>query len=319
VSLSNSGFTGFREVLPLEKPADMAPATVRRVAEVLGGLLAEPLSGGLYLVATPIGNLGDITLRALATLARANILYCEDTRHSATLLAHYAIARPLRPYHEHNAQRERPRVLAELAAGKAVALISDAGTPLVSDPGYKLVREALAAGHRALSIPGASAALAALVGAGLATDTFLFAGFLPAKPGARRARLAELKTVPATLVLFEAPQRLAESLADIAAVLGPREAAVARELTKLYEEVRRGTPEELAQWAAQAGPRGEMVVLVGPPRAETITDAAIAAKLTPMLPVMSLSDAARAAADDLGVPKARAYDIGIALKRGAGR
>ena len=304
---------------PLEKPADRASVTVRRTAEALGALLAQPLAAGLYLVATPIGNLGDITLRALGTLARADVVYCEDTRHSATLLAHYAIARPLRPYHEHNAQRERPRVLAELAAGKAVALISDAGTPLVSDPGYKLAREALAAGHRVLSLPGASAALAALVSAGLATDTFLFAGFLPAKPGARRSRLAELKAVPATLVLFEAPQRLAESLADIAAVLGPREAVVARELTKLHEEVRRGTPEELAQWAVQAGPRGEMVVLIGPPQAEVITDAAIAAKLTPMLPAMSLSDAARAAADDLGVPKARVYDIGIALKRGAER
>jgi 16S rRNA (cytidine1402-2'-O)-methyltransferase len=292
---------------------ELAPA--RRAAEELGALLAQPLPPGLYLVATPIGNLGDITLRALATLARADLIYCEDTRHSGTLLAHFAIARPTRPYHEHNAQRERPRILAELVAGKAVALVSDAGTPLVSDPGYKLVREVLAAGHRVVSLPGPSAPLAALTSTGLATDTFLFAGFLPAKAGARRARLAQLAAVPATLVLFEAPQRLGESLSDIAEVLGARDAAVARELTKLHEEVRHGTPADLAQWAAGTRPKGEMVVLVGPPLPRNVTDEAIAAKLTPMLPVMSLSDAAKAAADDLGVAKARVYDIGIALKR----
>jgi 16S rRNA (cytidine1402-2'-O)-methyltransferase len=289
----------------------------RRAAEQLSVLLAQPLPAGLYLVATPIGNLGDITLRALATLARADVLCCEDTRHSAILLAHFSIARPLRPYHEHNAMRERPRIMAELAAGKSVALISDAGTPLVSDPGYKLVREALAAGHRVVSLPGPSAALAALTSAGLATDTFLFAGFLPARESARRTRLAELAEVQATLVFFEAPSRLGESLADIGRVLGPREAAVARELTKLYEEVRRGTPEELAKWAAEAKPRGEMVVLVGPPLPQAVTDEAIAAKLTPMLSVMSLSEAARTAADDLGIAKARAYDIGVMLKRRA--
>jgi 16S rRNA (cytidine1402-2'-O)-methyltransferase len=296
-------------------PATMPSAIARRAAEEIGALLAQPLPAGLYLVATPIGNLGDITLRALATLARADALYCEDTRHSGVLLAHFSIARSLRPYHEHNAQRERPRILAALAEGKSVALISDAGTPLISDPGYKLVREALAAGHRVVSLPGPSALLAALTGAGLATDTFLFAGFLPVRQAARRARLTQLKAVPATLVFFEAPSRLADCLADIDRVLGPREAAVARELTKLYEEVRRGTPTELAQWAVGTPPRGEIVVLVGPPVAQAVTDEAIAAKLTPMLSEMSLSDAARAAADELGVAKARAYDIGIALKR----
>jgi 16S rRNA (cytidine1402-2'-O)-methyltransferase len=288
---------------------------VGRAAGELAALLAQALPPGLYLVATPIGNLGDITLRALATLARADVLYCEDTRHSSTLLAHYAIARPLRPYHEHNARRERPRVLSELAAGKAVALISDAGTPLVSDPGYKLVREAVDAGHRVVALPGPSAPLAALASAGLPTDTFLFGGFLPAKSSARKTRLAQLKDMPATLVLFEAPSRLAQSLADIAEELGPREAAVARELTKLYEEVRRGTPAELAHWAAEAHPKGEMVLLVGPPLPADVTDADIAAKLTPMLPVMSLSDAAKAAAENLGVAKGRVYEIGVELKR----
>ncbi|HJZ42272.1 MAG TPA: 16S rRNA (cytidine(1402)-2'-O)-methyltransferase [Hyphomicrobiaceae bacterium] len=282
-------------------------------------LLGEPLAPGLYLVATPIGNLADITLRALAILQRADVVYCEDTRHSRTLLAHFAISRATRAYHEHNAERERPRVLAELAAGKAVAVISDAGTPLISDPGYKLVREAIAAGHRVISLPGASATLAALGSAGLPTDAFLFAGFLPPRQGARRTRLAELKAVPATLVFFEAPSRLADSLADIAAVLGGREAAVARELTKLHEEVRRGTPAELAQWAAEAAPKGEMVILVGPPPAEEVSDEAIIARLEALLAEMSLRDAAKAAAEELGVPKSRVYDLGLALKRGDGR
>jgi 16S rRNA (cytidine1402-2'-O)-methyltransferase len=304
-------------VLALETPATTDQALVQRAANQMRALLAHPLPAGLYLVATPIGNLGDITLRALAVLAQADVLYCEDTRHSGTLLSHFAITRPLRPYHEHNAQRERPRILSELAAGKSVALISDAGTPLVSDPGFKLVREALAAGHRVSSLPGPSAPVAALASAGLPTDTFLFAGFLPTRQAARRARLAQLQAVPATLVFFEAPPRLAETLADMEAVLGARDAAVARELTKLHEEVRRGTPAELARWAEEASPKGEIVVLVAPPRPRAVTDEAIAAKLTPMLLEMSLSDAAKAVAEELGVAKARAYDIGIALKRPA--
>jgi len=286
-----------------------------RAADSLGALLAEPLVPGLYLIATPIGNLADITLRALATLERADMVYCEDTRHSRTLLTHFAISRATRAYHEHNAARERPRVLAELAAGKSVALISDAGTPLISDPGYKLVREAIAAGHHVTSLPGASAALAALGSAGLPTDAFLFAGFLPPRVGARRSRLAELKAVPATLVFFEAPSRLAESLADIAAVLGAREMAVARELTKLHEEVRRGTAAELAKWAAEAAPKGEMVILVGPPVAEEVTNDAIIARLEARLADMSLRDAAKSVAEELGVPRSRAYDLGLALKR----
>jgi len=293
--------------------------TAQRAAEVVEGQLAHALPPGLYLVATPIGNLADITLRALATLARADVIYCEDTRHSRTLLAHYSISRPLRPYHEHNAERERPRILGELAAGKAVALISDAGTPLVSDPGYKLVRDCLNEDYLVSSLPGPSALLAAIGSTGLATDTFLFAGFLPAKQGARRARLAELQVVPATLVFFEAPSRLAESLADMASVLGEREAAVARELTKLHEEVRRGTPAALATWATEASPKGEMVILVGPPLEQVVSDEAIAAKLEPLLDRMSLSDAVKAVADMLGVAKGRAYDIGLALKKTAGR
>jgi 16S rRNA (cytidine1402-2'-O)-methyltransferase len=284
-----------------------------RGAELLARLLATPLAPGLYLVATPIGNLGDITLRALAALAQAEVVYCEDTRRSRILLAHFAIARPTRAYHDHNAERERPRVLAELAAGKSVAIVSDAGTPLVSDPGYKLVREAIAAGHRVTSLPGPSSLLAALACAGLATDTFLFAGFLPARAAARRTRLAQLREIVATLVFFETPSRLSGSLSDMALVLGARETAVARELTKVHEEVRRGTPAELLAWAA-AAPRGEMVILVGPPPAPTVTDAEIEARLVPLLTHMRLSEAARTVAEELGVSRARAYELALALR-----
>jgi 16S rRNA (cytidine1402-2'-O)-methyltransferase len=301
---------------PAEEARDLGGPTAERAAALLAAELAQALPAGLYIVATPIGNLGDISLRALATLARADVIYCEDTRHSRALMAHFAIRRPLRAYHEHNAERERPRLLAELKAGRAVALISDAGTPLISDPGYKLVREALAAGIRVRSLPGASALTAALSSSGLATDTVLFAGFLPPKQSARRARLAELAAIPATLVLFEAPSRLAASLEDIAQALQERPAAVARELTKLHEEVRTGLPRELAQWAAQTAPRGEMVIVVGPPAAApALPDAAIAAHLRSLLERMSVRDAAKATAEALHVSKARAYELALSLKK----
>jgi 16S rRNA (cytidine1402-2'-O)-methyltransferase len=289
-----------------------------RAAEVVRQHQSGRLPAGLYVVATPIGNLADITLRAIAVLAQVDVIYCEDTRHSRTLLAHFCITRPTRPYHEHNAARERPHVLAELAAGKSVGLISDAGTPLISDPGYKLVREVIEAGFPVTALPGPSAALAALVSAGLATDAFLFAGFLPPRRSARKTRLEELKAVPATLVFFEAPSRLADSLGDIATVLGDREAAVARELTKLHEEVRRGTPAELSQWGGDAAPKGEMVILVGPPREAPVTDEAISVRLEPLLAEMSLSDAARTVAQDLGVPRGRVYDLALLLQRKGG-
>ena len=285
-----------------------------RVEAALRELRAQPLPAGLYVVATPIGNLGDVTLRALAVLAEADVIYCEDTRHSRILLAHYAMARPTRAYHEHNAARERPRVLAELAAGKSVVLISDAGTPLICDPGYKLVRAAVAGGFPVTALPGPSAALAALASAGLATDAFLFAGFLPPRRTARRARLTEFNAVPASLVFFEAPSRLADTLGDIAAVLGDREAAVARELTKMHEEVRRASAAELAQWAAEATPRGEMVIIVGPPPAVVVTDAAIAGQLARLMGAISLSDAVRKVAHELGVPRKRVYDLALALQ-----
>lgn len=299
-------------------PADFATAVSRRAATEMLRLASEPLDAGLYLVATPIGNLGDITLRALSVLARADVVYCEDTRHSRTLLDRYGISRKLRPYHEHNAAEERPRVLAGLADGRRIGLISDAGTPLVSDPGFKLVCEAAAAGHAVFSIPGASAVLAALTASGLPTDAFFFAGFLPPKQGQRRTRIADLAAVPSTLVFFEAPTRVAEALADLAAVLGPRPAAVARELTKLHEEVRRGTLADLAAVMAGRDIKGEIVILAGPPGAVEVPDATIRAELEAALETMSLRDAAKAVADHLCVPKARVYDLGLGLKRGSG-
>ncbi len=226
---------------------------------------AEALSPGLHIVATPIGNLGDISLRALATLAAADAVVAEDTRVTKTLLAHYGIATPLTAYHEHNAAEMRPRLIARLQAGARLALVSDAGTPLVSDPGYKLARAAMEAGITVTGVPGPSAVLAGLVLAGLPSDRFFFEGFLPPKTAARRARLTELAAVPGSLVFFESPRRIAETLADAAAVLGQREAAVARELTKLHEEVRRGRlPELAAHYAEAGGPRGEIVLLIGP-------------------------------------------------------
>jgi 16S rRNA (cytidine1402-2'-O)-methyltransferase len=288
-----------------------------RTAEEMQRHLTADLVPGLYVVATPIGNLGDMTLRALAVLARADAVLCEDTRHSRTLLSHYGIGTPTRPYHEHNAAKERPRVLAGLAAGQRVALISDAGTPLVSDPGWKLVRSALDAGHHVEALPGASATLAALTVGGLPTDAFLFAGFLPPKSAGRRTRIAELSAVPATLVFFEAPSRIGEALADLAAVLGPRPAALARELTKLHEEVRRAPLDQLAAELDGATIKGEAVILVGPPQQGLITDDSIAARLAPALEEMSLRDAAKAVADALGVPKSRVYDLGLRSRKDA--
>jgi 16S rRNA (cytidine1402-2'-O)-methyltransferase len=286
-------------------------------AEELQRHLKGDLAPGLYVVATPIGNLGDMTLRAVAVLARADAVLCEDTRHSRTLLSHYGIGTPARPYHEHNAAKERPRVLADLAAGQRIALISDAGTPLVSDPGWKLVRSALEAGHRVEALPGASATLAAHTVGGLPTDAFLFAGFLPPKSAGRRTRIAELSAVPATLVFFEAPSRVAEALADLAAVLGPRPAALARELTKLHEEVRRAPLDQLAAELDGATIKGEAVILVGPPQQGVITDDDIAARLAPALEEMSLRDAAKAVANALGVPKSRVYDLGLRARKDA--
>ena len=244
-------------------------------AEASQTAATRKLAPGLYVVATPIGNLEDVTRRAERVLATADLVVCEDRRVTSRLLRHLGLKRPLDLYHEHNAERARPGLLARLRAGQSVALVSDAGTPAISDPGHKLVREAVALGLAVHPIPGPSAAVAALVASGLPTDRFLFQGFLPPRPAGRRRVLAELAAVPATLVLFESPRRLAETLADAASVLGARRrAVVARELTKLHEEHRRGTLADLAAaYAASGPPRGEIVVVVAPPEeAPTVQD-----------------------------------------------
>jgi 16S rRNA (cytidine1402-2'-O)-methyltransferase len=286
------------------------------VAPTLARLLGQPLEPGLYLVATPIGNLGDITLRALTTLCLADEIYCEDTRHSRTLLSHYGINTRLNAYHEHNATTERPRILGKLAAGRRIAMISDAGTPLISDPGFKLARSALDEGHRVISLPGPSAALAALTSSGLPSDCFCFAGFLPPRSGQRQTRLAALVAVPSTLIFFEAPQRLADTLVDMLAVLGDRPVAIARELTKLHETLRRGTLATLVKAEPTDDPvRGEIVIVVGPPLSVDVTDEAITARLVELRATRSLKDAARDLAETLGVSKTRVYDLGVKMKR----
>lgn len=273
------------------------------------------LAPGLYVVATPIGNLRDITLRALEVLRAADLVLCEDTRVTHKLLERHQLSPKLAAYHDHNAASVRPRVLAELAKGSAIALVSDAGTPLVSDPGFKLVEAAIDAGHRVFPIPGASAALAALVAAGLPSDRFFFEGFLPPKSGARKARLSELRAIPATMIFYESGPRLAESLSDMAATLGARDAAVCRELTKAFEEIRRGTLSDLAAHYEEAGtPKGEIVVVVAPPGETPLLDEEdIEQKIKTALKTLSLKDASAAIAAETGLPRKEIYARALAL------
>ena len=276
---------------------------------------APRLAPGLHVVATPIGNLGDVTLRALETLAAADLIACEDTRVTRVLIDRYAIRTPLISYNDHNAAERRPRLLAMLDEGRAVALVSDAGTPLVSDPGYKLVGDALAAGHRVVPVPGASALLAALVASGLPSDAFLFAGFLAPKSEARRRRIEEFARVPATLIFYESPHRLADCLADLAAILGAdRPAVVARELTKHFEEEVRGPLATLAATFAARSVKGEIVVLVGPPAAETTAaldvDAMLRAALRRQAPGRAVAEVARLT----GADRKTLYERAMALK-----
>ena len=294
-----------------------APDEQRRYV-VAGQIIEAPaLPPGLYVVATPIGNLRDATLRSLEILAACDLIACEDTRVTHRLLDHYGIARPLTPYHDHNAETARPRLLAKLAAGGRVALVSDAGTPLISDPGYKLVREAREAGHVVTSAPGASAVLMALSIAGLPTDRFFFEGFLPVKEGARRMRIAELARIPSTLVLFETGPRLAATLTDLSAGLGARAAAVCRELTKLHEEVRRGELAALAaDYAAGAETRGEIVLVVAPPLpVEAPSAAEIDALLQGALARTSLKDAVAEVAAATGESRRTVYARALALAK----
>lgn len=293
----------------------------RARAYILAGqtITAPPLAPGLYLVATPIGNLRDVSLRALEILAAADVIACEDTRVTRKLLSHYGIGTPLTPYHDHNAATARPKLIARLAEGGRVALVSDAGTPLVSDPGYRLVRAAQTAAHPVTAAPGASAVLAALTVAGLPTDRFFFEGFLPTKEAARRGRIAELARIPATLVLFETGPRLAAALADLAAGLGGREAAVCRELTKLHEEVRRGTLAELAQaYRALPEPRGEIVIVTAPPaEAQPASAEEVDALLRNALNRLSVKDAVDEVAGVSGQPRRDVYRRALALKAGS--
>ncbi|WP_457582038.1 16S rRNA (cytidine(1402)-2'-O)-methyltransferase [Ensifer canadensis] len=278
---------------------------------------ARPLDVALYLVATPIGNLGDITLRALETLAGADVLACEDTRVTRVLLDRYGIVNRPYAYHEHNADEVGPRLLAALGEGRSVALVSDAGTPLVSDPGYRLAQLAIEAGYRVVPIPGASAPLAALVGSGLPNEAFLFAGFLPTKDKAKRDRLQELARVPATLMFFESPHRIAATVAAAAAVLGEnRKAAVCRELTKTFEEFRRGTLGELKAFYDDAGAvKGEIVFVIGPPDAPPEPEAAdVDALLVRLVADMSTGKAATEAAKQTGLPRKELYDRLLELK-----
>jgi 16S rRNA (cytidine1402-2'-O)-methyltransferase len=288
----------------------------RRYAPFGSAMDAAKAESGLYLVATPIGNLGDITLRALEVLAGVDIIACEDTRVTRKLMVRYGIETPLTPYHEHNATEARPRLLARLADGQAIALVSDAGTPLISDPGYKLVRAACEAGHTVTALPGPSSVLAALSVAGLPTDRFFFEGFLPVKQAARHKRVAELASIPATLVLFESGSRLAATLTDLAAAFGNRAAAACRELTKLHEEVRRGDLETLARdYAAGAESRGEFVVVVAPPADDDGTSDNVDELLLQALRRVSVKDAVGEVALATGRPRREVYQRALILAK----
>ena len=277
--------------------------------------MSEPLARGLHIVATPIGNLGDLSPRAADTLRNADLILAEDTRVTGKLLAHIGAKVPMRRYDDHTSEQERERIVSELGV-KAVALVSDAGTPLISDPGYKLVRAIRSAGHNIYTVPGPCAAIAALTVSGLPSDRFLFLGFLPAKAKARSDAIAELASVRATLVIYESGQRLGETLGALRKQLGPREAAVARELTKLHEECMTGTLADLAERYANVAPKGEIVIAVGPPvEPEAVSDTVIDRMLQRAMERLSPSRAAAEVAEQLNIPRKRAYDRALDLGR----
>ncbi|KJC61880.1 16S rRNA methyltransferase [Bradyrhizobium sp. LTSPM299] len=290
--------------------SDATTPPADRTFSVAGQVLTAPkATPGLHLVATPIGNLGDITLRALETLAGVDVIACEDTRITRRLTERYAITAELKPYHEHNAAQARPKILERLAQGASVALVSDAGTPLISDPGFKLVREVCAAGHQVIALPGPSSVLTALSVAALPTDRFFFEGFLPSREHARRARLTELARIDATLVMFESGNRVQDSLRDLAAIMGTRDAAICRELTKLHEEVQRAPVAELAANADALETRGEFVLVVGPPAddAGMMGEAALDDLLRASLVHGSVKDAVAHAVELSGRPRREVY------------
>jgi 16S rRNA (cytidine1402-2'-O)-methyltransferase len=301
-------------------PSDGLPGPSVRTFSINGQILTAPKPvPGLYLVATPIGNLGDITLRALETLAGVDIIACEDTRITRRLTERYAIAGQLKPYHEHNAALARPKILEKLAQGAAIALVSDAGTPLISDPGFKLVREVCAAGHPVIALPGPSSVLAALSVAALPTDRFFFEGFLPPKETARRARLSELARIDATLVMFESGNRVQDTLADLANIMGTRDAAICREMTKMHEDIRRAPVFELARSAGTLETRGEFVLVVGPPAAgaQAMTEDALDDLLRNRLRHDSVKDAVVHAVELSGRPRREIYARALELAKQA--
>jgi 16S rRNA (cytidine1402-2'-O)-methyltransferase len=285
---------------------------------VNGQVLTAPKPApGLHLVATPIGNLGDITLRALETLAGADVIACEDTRITRRLTERYGIVAQLTPYHDHNAALARPKILERLAQGASIALVSDAGTPLISDPGFKLVREACAAGHQVIALPGPSSVLAALSVAALPTDRFFFEGFLPPKQTARRVRLTELARIDATLVMFESGNRVLDTIADLAAIMGERDAAICRELTKMHEDIHRAPLSELARSAVSLETRGEFVLVIAPPMAaaQTMTADALDDLLRRHLARDSVKDAVAHAVELSGRPRREIYARALELAR----
>lgn len=302
----------------LSAPKPQAADEGTRSFIVAGQRIAAPkIASGLHIVATPIGNLGDITLRALETLAGADVIACEDTRMTHRLMERYGIKASLMPYHDHNAEAARPRILERLSQGASVALVSDAGTPLISDPGFKLVREVCAAGFAVSTLPGPSSVLAALSVAALPTDRFFFEGFLPAKEHARRARIAELARIDATLVMFESGARVADSLRDLALGLGARDAAICREMTKLHEDIRRGPLPGLAQNADEFERRGEFVLVIGPPAADAgiMSETDLDGLLRESLTQGSVKDAVAQAVEISGRPRREVYARALALSK----
>lgn len=291
----------------------MPGSIIDAVRAVLEKDLAVPLSPGLYLVATPIGNLSDISLRALSVLVRADYVYCEDTRQTQKILSHYNIATRLNAYHDHNATRERPKLLKKLAEGRSIAIVSDAGMPLISDPGYKLVREAAAQEAAIYSIPGASSVLAALTSSGLPTDSFFFAGFLPPREVAARKRLHVLNEIPGTLILFETASRLERTLKSLGDVFAGREVVIARELTKRFEEIvrtRLPAPELFGHnW------KGECVLLVSPPAEEPLNEKQIEDAVRAALKRSSLRDAVEEVRRTLRVPRKQVYDLALQIQK----
>ena len=294
------------------------PGSADRTFSIGGHVLTAPKPvPGLYLVATPIGHLGDITLRALETLAGVDIIACEDTRITRRLTERYAISAQLKQYHEHNAVLARPKILEKLAQGASIALVSDAGTPLISDPGFKLVREVCAAGHAVIAIPGASSVLTALSVAALPTDRFFFEGFLPPNQQARRSRLTELSRIDATLVMFESGNRIADTLADLAGIMAERDAAICRELTKMHEEILRAPIAELAKQADTLETRGEFVLVIGPPRADALamTPQDLDDLLRSSLARDSVKDAVAHAVELSGRPRREVYARALELAK----